>query len=198
MTHHRRPSLALALSRLRRIGGPNGPTMAEAADHLAERSALLMIVLVAAISLVPSPGLPLGLVGGTIIVWLAVARLSGRASGRLPRMVARTRLPRSVLDAALRRVIPTLRRIERRSAERLHGLASGPGAVLALLSIVVQAVLLALPLPFGNLPPAVAILVLAAGLLWRDGLGVLIGHLLSVASMAILGGIVWSIAAVIA
>lgn len=193
-----RRSLALSLSRLRRIGGPAGPTMAEAAAHLADRSALLMILLVAALSLVPSPGLPLGLLGGTAIVWLAVAALAGNPRGRLPAALSARRLPRPLLEAALRRLVPLLRRVERRMAPRLPALATGPGAALALAGIVFQGFLLALPLPFGNLLPGLAILVLAAGLLWRDGLGVLAGHALSLVSAVVLGGMVWGAVALVA
>ncbi|OAN54698.1 hypothetical protein A6A04_12000 [Paramagnetospirillum marisnigri] len=183
-------SLALSLSRLRRLGGPSGPTLAEAGQFLAERSTLLVMLLMAALALVPSPGLPLGLVAGLGITWLALSSLGG-GQASLPASLSNRALPRPILEAALRRLVPLLRRVERRARPRLPHLVVGIGGAIALVGIGLQGLLLALPLPFGNLPPAAAIVVLAAGLLWRDGLGVLAGHALSLASFGVIGGLAW-------
>ncbi|CAA7622102.1 exopolysaccharide biosynthesis protein [Magnetospirillum sp. SS-4] len=183
-------SLALCLSRLRRLGGPSGPTLAEAGHLLAERSTLLVMLLMAALALIPSPGVPLGVVTGLGITWLALSSLrDGQA--RLPASLSNRPLPRPLLEAALRLLVPLLRRVERRTRPRLPHLVVGMGGAVALMGIGLQGLLLALPLPFGNLPPAAAILALSAGLLWRDGLGVLAGHVLSLASLGVIGGLAW-------
>lgn len=184
-------SLAHAMAGLRRRSRAGPTTLASAADMLADRSVLVLIMLLAMLGMVPSPGLPLGAITGLLVVWLAAARLMGRQQVRLPGVLARRPLPPSVLQAALRRLVPLLRRVERRVAVRLLALASGPGAVVALVGIVVQGLVLALPVPLGNVPPALSILALAGGLVWRDGLCVLVGHVLSVASVAIVGLLAW-------
>lgn len=184
-------SPALHLAGLRRVGGPAGPTLAEAAAHLAERSTLLIVMLMAALAMVPSPGLPLGLVTGLAIAWLAFAGLRGRGGG-LPVRLAGRALPRGILDAALRRLVPLLRRVQRLTRPRLPHLVQGGGHGLALGAIGLQGLVLAVPLPFGNVAPAAAIVVLAAGLLWRDGIGVLLGHLLGLLSLGVIGGLAWS------
>ncbi len=186
----RRPSVALSLARLRRTGSGDGPTMAEASRQLAECSDLMPILFLGALGMVPSPGLPVGMVCGSLVVWLALAPLVRRGGGRgMPRWLAEKRLPPALLDKALRFLVPLLRRIERRTACRLPHLASGAGEVAARLSIALQGVLLALPL--GNQPPGVAILALAAGLMWKDGMAVLAGHVLSAVSVGLLAGLAW-------
>ncbi|CAA7621221.1 exopolysaccharide biosynthesis protein [Magnetospirillum sp. UT-4] len=185
----RRRSLALELAGLRRLGGAGGATLAEAAEALSERSVLVMLLLLAALGMVPSPGLPLGMITGLLVVWLSLGRLWSATPPRLPAVLAGRRLPRPVLDAALGRLVPVLRRMERRAKVRLTPLATGPGAVLATLGIAVQGVVLAAPIPFGNLPPAAAILALAGGLAVRDGALVALGHGLSLASVMVVGAL---------
>jgi len=63
-------------------------------------------------------------------------------------------------------------------AERLIGLVAFPLALI-----------LFLPIPFGNIPPALAIACLALGLAERDGAAVVVGYVLSAASVAILAAV---------
>ena len=77
-------SLALALSRLRRLGGDGGPTLAEAAACLGRSGRLAVFPLLAMLGMAPSPGLPLGAVCGTLIVWLALGCLLRRPQGAQP------------------------------------------------------------------------------------------------------------------
>lgn len=187
----RQRSLALTMAQLRRQGRGRATTLALAAQAMADRSTLVLMLLLATLGMVPSPGLPLGLVCGILVMWLSVARLIGRHEAPLPRALAERRLPAQVLEAALRRLIPLLRRVERRVAVRLPALATGPGDAVATLMICLQGLVLALPIPFGNVPPALSILALAGGLVWRDGVCVLAGHGLAVASFAIVGALAW-------
>ncbi len=161
-------SPARALAGLRRLGGGSGPTLAQVTDHLAERSTPLAVILMAGLAMVPSPGLPLGLITGLAIAWLGGAALWGR-DGTLPGSLSRRTLPRPILDAALRRLVPLMRRVQRRTRPRLAPLVRGRGAALAL----------------------------AAGLLWRDGLGVLVGHALGVVSIGVIIGLGWSALALV-
>jgi len=51
------------------------------------------------------------------------------------------------------------------------------------------AIILFLPIPFGNIPPAFAISAFALGILERDGLATLIGCLATIGSLLILAAI---------
>jgi hypothetical protein len=91
----------------------------------------------------------------------------------LPRRLLTATLPRRVLDAAARYLAPALRWVERASRPRLHWLARQErlvGLVCLYLSLI-----LILPIPLFNVPPAVCLALVALGMIQRDGLFILLG-----------------------
>ena len=56
------------------------------------------------------------------------------------------------------------------------------------------AVVLSLPIPLGNTLPALAISVLALGVLERDGMWVLAGTAIAAFALAVVSGVVWAMA----
>ena len=71
----------------------------------------------------------------------------------------------------------------------MHFLHSWPGAVnLIGLGIVAGGLLLLLPLPipFSNMVPAWAVVLLTAGMMERDGLVVLLGHIMTLVSWGVI------------
>lgn len=112
------------------------------------------------------------------------------ATGRLPWLPATIR--RRSLDGAwfagfVGRAVPLLERGERVLRPRL-GLLLRPAAERALGWLcLLLSVLLFLPIPFGNMLPALAIAVIALGLLERDGLWILCGAALGAAALLVIG-----------
>src|SRR5690606_34707611 len=100
----------------------------------------------------------------------------------------RRKLPPKLLRRIMRYAVPFVRRLERWFRPRLTWAVTGLGMVLAVIAIAIQAVGLALPLPFGNMPFALGIVLTSLGLLTRDGLGALAGHAVGTVSA---GGFVW-------
>ncbi|MBI2239727.1 MAG: exopolysaccharide biosynthesis protein [Magnetospirillum gryphiswaldense] len=186
-------SLALALTRLRRLGGEDGPTIGQAAESFSALGRLAPLPLLAALGMTPSPGLPLGAICGGLMVWLALAGLLQRPVTALPQGMARRRIPPGVLRVMLRQIAPPLRKLEKLARPRLTA-ATWP--TLAWLAILGQGVVMALPIPLGNFLPGVAVLVLSIAVLRRDGLGVLLGLTISALSLAVLAGLGWSLMAV--
>ncbi len=187
-------SLALALTRLRRLGGDDGPTIGQAADSLSALGRLAPLPLLAALGMTPSPGLPLGAICGGLMVWLALAGLLRRPAGALPQSMARKRIPPGVLRVMLRQIAPPLRKLEKLARPRLEA-AAWPALVW--LAILGQSIIMALPIPLGNFLPGVAVLVLSIAILRRDGLGVIVGLTISAISLAVLAGLGWGLLAVL-
>ena len=137
----------------------------------------------------PLPGLstPFGL-----IIMIIGVRLALGAKPWLPNRLLNTRLPPKVFAkvfALTRKIILGFERLLRprmlwvtgtRRLEQLHGI---PIAICALL------LLLPLPIPFTNAVPAWAIMLLAAGLLERDGGFIIAGYIVSLLALAFFGAI---------
>ena len=95
-------------------------------------------------------------------------------------------IPKQALAKALGRLAGLLTRIEKVSTARL-GFMFGPvgdrviGVVCSLMALI-----LILPIPLGNLLPALAIATLAISMVQRDGIIALAGHGLAAVSLGVL------------
>lgn len=152
---------------------------------------LLMILLVLPFVVpvsVPGMSTPFGVAIAAIALQLAAGRLPW-----LPRRVLEARLPAGFFGKVLRAARGVVRFLERFLRARLPALTGSRRMVgLHLAAVVVAALVLALPLPipFTNTLPGWAILLLALGLMERDGLFILAGHAalaLSIAYFLVLG-----------
>src|SRR5260221_5128272 len=110
----------------------------------------------------------------------------------LPSVIADRSMDRMHFAAAVRRIAPWLARAERLLRPRVETLARPPfeyliGAICLLLSII-----LFLPIPMGNMPPAIAICLFALAILERDGIWVLAGLCATMAPVAIVWGVLFA------
>ncbi len=108
----------------------------------------------------------------------------GRRRVHLPAFIARRTLPRARLTSLLERARPAVARLERLIRPRAPALIDGVGRPLAALMCVVLALVMSVPIPLGNLPAALPILVLALALLRGDGVAALVGHAAGLAAVA--------------
>jgi len=166
---------------------PDGLPARALVARLGSDAVWLALLLLGAASLVPSPGIPLGIVSGGAIALLAAHLLSGARD--LPGMVARRRVPHRPLAALIPRLAPWIERAEGYLRPRLAPL-SAPGMVRPwAVLILVQGILIALPIPLGNPLPGLAVAVLALGLMRRDGLALLAGLFCCVLAAAWAAGV---------
>jgi hypothetical protein len=140
-----------------------------------------LLIIVAAPCVLPIPGI--GNVLGTAMVLLALALWRGADPALLPERVANWQMP----SAAARRVLLLLAGIYglagRWSRQRLTRLARiDPRSWLAP-KVALMGVVIFLPLPLGNLLPALAVTVLGVGVSMRDGVAVAASVVLAGASM---------------
>lgn len=132
--------------------------------------------------------------GGTTIFGLPLVVLApqlvlGAAVPWLPRAVRERTLAVADLRRGLPRVIPLLRRAEAVSRPRLTALFGGPGGLgerLIGLVCLVLGLILVLPIPGGNMVPALAVSTLSFALVQRDGVIALVGYALVAVSAAVL------------
>jgi len=91
----------------------------------------------------------------------------------LPKRVLSQTMPISVIRKVAHYVCPIFRWIERFSCPRLAAIATRERLLGGI--CLVLGPILAAPIPFGNLAPAVGIVIIAFGMIQRDGVMVLIG-----------------------
>ena len=177
--------LSEELVELRTRAGERAVTLREVLYVLGGRGYLLLVLLLALpfITPIPLPGLstPFGLA-----IALIALRLSLGQRPLLPKALQRRELPAGFISKLFSVAEKVLRFLEKFLRPRLTFLTDTPRlvqlhAVLMLLAAV--ALLLPLPIPFTNSFPAWAILLLAAGLLERDGGFILAGYLVFVAGV---------------
>ena len=118
------------------------------------------------------------------LMFISAQILMGRTSPWLPERLAARAVSNEGLETLARRAGPWLRRIEAVSRPRLVALTRPPldqvvGAALVLFSGSIL-----LPVPLTNTVPGFAVVVVAMGLLQRDGILVVLGALLGTAWIA--------------
>jgi hypothetical protein len=128
---------------------------------------------------------------GAPLVFLAAQLAFGRRPW-LPALIARRTMTRADFAALVRRIGPSLERAERLLRPRAMGLALPPMEYLVGLVCLLLAVVLVLPVPLGNMLPALAISLLALGILERDGLWILAGLVTAVVSAVVVSGVVFA------
>ena len=170
--------LSVELADLRARLGAKPMTLREVIHSLRGRAYTLLVILLALpfITPIPLPGLspPFGLAIAFIALRLALGQRPW-----LPMKLQRKQLPAGFFDRVFAVAGKVIALLETFLRPRL-ALISAPGAMLQLhaLFILISALvlLLPLPIPFSNTFPAWTILLLAAGMLERDGLFILLGY----------------------
>jgi hypothetical protein len=134
--------------------------------------------------------LPLPPGGSTIfgapLCLLAPQLLLGARAPWLPSRMRKGAIPTADLRRGLPRVLPWIRRMEAVSRPRLSFVLSPVGQRVVGLVCTLLALVLILPIPFGNMLPATAVTVLSLSLVQKDGALALFGYGLAAASVGVL------------
>ena len=173
----RPPRLSVELAALRARFAASPVTLREVIATLRGRAYNLLLVLLALPFCTPVP-VPLSPVLGLVIAVIAL-RLALGQKPWLPRGLLDRQLPPGFFGRVLAATTGVVRWLEKILRPRLTAV-TGPGWLRQVHAFVMflAAVLLMLPLPipFTNALPAWSVLLLAAGLIERDGLVIAFGH----------------------
>jgi len=129
---------------------------------------------------------------GAPLVFLATQLTFGRRPW-LPAIVSDRSMSREDFHALISRIAPWLERAERLLKPRASALALPPMEYLVGLICLLLALVLVLPIPLGNMLPALAISLMALGLLERDGVWIGAGLVMAVVSMVVVSGVVFAL-----
>lgn len=142
---------------------------------LGRRGYGLSILIFALPSCLPMPpGIPT--VTGLALIVIALQLILGGRRLWLPGPLARRTIGRDDLARVVDRALPYVEKLERYTRPRFAGATERVGQLLIGLLLLILGILLVLPIPFvGNIPPAIAAVIIAVGLSERDGVMVVIG-----------------------
>jgi hypothetical protein len=110
----------------------------------------------------------------------------------LPAIITNRSLKRGEFKKIITTVAPWLHRAESVMKPRLSFVGHRPFVyVLGLMCLVLSAILF-LPIPLGNMLPALAVSIISLGLLARDGVWMVIGMVTGVLAIVIVWGVLWA------
>ena len=110
----------------------------------------------------------------------------------LPRLITDRSLTRREFGKIVATVTPWLLRAESVMRPRLSFVGGPPFVYLLGFVCLIESIILFLPIPLGNMLPALAVSIMSLGLLARDGLWMLIGLLTGVVAVVIVWGVLWA------
>lgn len=162
-------------------------TLGELLQVFGDEGLLLLTMLLTLVFLIPVSIPGVSTVFGAAILLVGISRLSGRPLW-LPARVRDRVLPADKLRPGLMGGLDWVRRLEKISRpHRLRALVDGRAqAMFNNLAFILAALLLMAPfgfVPFSNTLPAIALLFYAVGLVQRDGVAMLLGHLSSIGTI---------------
>ncbi|MGH6659794.1 MAG: exopolysaccharide biosynthesis protein, partial [Sphingomicrobium sp.] len=159
-------------------------TLSEFSALLRDRTWGGLLLIFALINVLPLPPGTTTITGIPLIV-LTAQMVAGRTVPWFPRRIDERGVTKEQLVRLAAKIVPWERRLEWVFKPRLVGLTRRRatrviGAICLLLSI-----LLWLPIPLGNHAPAITMTAFALGLIYRDGLLVIVGAIGTVVSIAL-------------
>ncbi|NTF08088.1 exopolysaccharide biosynthesis protein [Agrobacterium rubi] len=162
---------------------PENVTLAGLLDKLGDKAIAFVLLVFAIPAIIPTPGIPAGMIFGTALAILSLQIIFGSRRLVLPGFLGRLSVSRSLIQMTADRAAPRLEKLEALLRPRGHVLSKYLGHVAIGIVIFLMAVLIALPIPFGNMLPGLAVLAIALGLAQRDDVAVLVGLLLAILSV---------------
>lgn len=173
-----------ALSTLEPDADGEGPCLGQVLERLGSRAHGTAILLMAIPEALPVPIPSAGAVLGVPLIAVSAHLALFGERGTLPRRALRWRLPPRMISVISERVAPFLARAERYTRPRLTVIA-GKERPAGLACLLLSAILF-LPIPLMNMPIALGLVILAWGLVQRDGVVLAVGLGYTVAVMMLL------------
>ncbi|MGL4199107.1 MAG: exopolysaccharide biosynthesis protein, partial [Allorhizobium sp.] len=158
------------LARLRAHATEAGSVSLDELMSAMGRSSIAFAILILSLpALTPIPG-PFGLVFGSCLAIVSLQIIAGFRRIWLPQFLGRRQISGSTIDLMVRYTAPMVARVETLLRKNRMRHFAGPRAQAFLgVPVLLLAIAVALPIPFGNLLPVAALVMIALGLMERDG-----------------------------
>jgi len=145
---------------------------------------LLIFAMPMALPLPVPPGINIAL--ATPLIFLTVQQMLGRRHVWLPKAWRKKNISKAKMDSILGSAIPFLQKLEILTKPRLSFLTTHHAQMVIGFLGLMMALTACIPLPLTNTVPSFAIVIMALGVLMRDGLAVSVGALIGVTWVSML------------
>ncbi|MBY5905624.1 exopolysaccharide biosynthesis protein [Rhizobium leguminosarum] len=160
-------------------------------DTMGDRAISALMLIFALPNAFPTPPGTSAVLGAPLI--FLAAQLTFGLKPWLPKVIANRSMRREDFETIVGRIHRWLAWAERMLKPRLAIFAEPPAEYLAGAACLLLSIVLLLPVPLGNILPAITISVFAFGILGRDGLFALIGFVMTAVSLVIAGGVIYGL-----
>ncbi|PSH65407.1 MULTISPECIES: exopolysaccharide biosynthesis protein [Phyllobacterium] len=168
-------------------------TIEEMLTVMGNSSIAFTILILSLPALAPLPG-PFGMVFGSCLAIISLQITVGAEHLQLPQFVGKRRLSAATVILIVRYTAPMIARVERvLRPDRLRTLAGRKAQMMLGIPVFVLAIIIALPIPFGNVLPVLALVIIAGALLERDGLAALIGVGVAIVALGTTAGLIYGV-----
>jgi|AGTN01.1.fsa_nt_gi Uncharacterized ABC-type transport system, permease components len=159
-------------------------------DVLEDRAYGLLLLVLAFPNVIPNPIPGLSGILGVPLVLVAAQLALGRPHPWFPAFLAERSMATGDFRAVVEKIAPWLQKFERLTRPRLRWLSNPVAERLLAAFCLFLAIILALPIPLGNMLPALAVSLIALGLIEHDGLAIGAGAVLGIVSIFIVSAVV--------
>ena len=174
------------------LGASDDPrlTLREMVEAFGERGFGAVIMMLALMALIPWPP------GGKAVFSVPIILIAGEMALQsdrvwLPRFLMKASVSRATYRTASQKILKRLRQVERLTRPRLPILTGDVADVIIGILCILLALMMALPVPFGDALPGITLVILALGIIQRDGVFILLGLVGSILC-AIYLALVWT------
>jgi hypothetical protein len=160
---------------------PERVSLSLIAGALEDRGLGIVVLCLALPNGIPGPYLPgLSTLLALPIIWLGLQLALGHRKASLPGFLRRVSFRRSRFAGFIARATPWIVRIERWLGPRPSWLTTAVGLRCLGIVLILFALVMAVPIPFGNIPIGLGISVLALGLIEEDSRALALGLVVGV------------------
>jgi len=154
---------------------------------LRKRSYGMLMLVLALFALAPG----VSFVAGLLLMIPSFQMIAGRSAPVFPRRITDRPLSTRHLAAVVRRAVPVLRYIEKMVHPRWHTPFEATKRIVGAVVMMLSVVLVAAPIPLGNVAPAVVIALISLAYLEEDGLLLSMALLAAVIVLTVMLVAVW-------
>lgn len=154
---------------------------------LRKRSYGMLLLVLALFAIAPG----VSFVAGLLLMIPAFQMIAGRSAPVFPRRIAVRPLSTRHLAAVVHRAVPVLRYLEKMVHPRWHTPLEATKRLVGAVVVMLSVVLVAAPIPLGNVVPAVVIALISRAYLEEDGLLLSVALLAAVIMLTVMLVAVW-------